>query len=75
METRERWLKGQRILTAEIDEGDAARLLSRELEIAELSRELAVEPSVIRRWRHSVESDDPATAAAGALDRGALPRS
>ena len=55
METPRRWPKGRRTFATELEQDDVDQVLSRELTIAELSRELAVEPSVIRRWQHLVD--------------------
>lgn len=51
METHRRGADGRRIFSTEFKQEQVARLARQELTIAELSRELAVSPSVVRRWQ------------------------
>ena len=51
METHRRGSDGRRIFTAAFKREQVSRVLREEVTIAELSRELAVEQSVIRRWK------------------------
>ena len=46
---------GRRIFTAEFKREQMGRVARKELTLAELSRELAVEPSVVRRWKQLSE--------------------
>ena len=64
METQRRGTDGRRIFSAEFKREQIARVLRRELTIAELSRELSVEQSVVRRWKHL--ADRGSTTAVGA---------
>src|SRR3989442_2595359 len=49
METHRRGADGRRLFTAEFKQEQIARVARQELTLAELSRELAVSPSVVRR--------------------------
>jgi transposase len=51
METHRRGADGRRLFTAEFKQEQIARVARQELTLAELSRELAVAPSVVRRWQ------------------------
>jgi transposase len=51
METHRRGADGRRLFTAEFKQEQIARVARQELTLAELSRELAVSPSVVRRWQ------------------------
>ncbi len=64
METHRRGSDGRRIFSAEFKREHIARVLRQELTAAELSRELGVEQSVIRRWKHLVERGGQAAVAA-----------
>ena len=52
METHRRGSDGRRYFTAQFKQEQLARVAGGELTRAELSRELAVSASVIRRWQH-----------------------
>ncbi len=64
METQRRGTDGRRIFSPEFKREQIARVLRRELTIAELSRELSVEQSVVRRWKHVVDRGSTAAVAA-----------
>ncbi len=51
METHRRGSDGRRLFTAEFKQEQIARVGRQELTLAELSRELGVSPSVVRRWQ------------------------
>jgi len=51
METHRRGADGRRLFTAEFKQEQIARVARQELTLAELSRELAVSLSVVRRWQ------------------------
>ena len=51
MEEHRRGSDGRRIFTAAFKQEQIARVARHELTLAELSRELAVAPSVVRRWQ------------------------
>ena len=55
METQRRGTDGRRIFSAEFKREQISRVLRKELTLAELSRELHVEQSVVRRWKHLAE--------------------
>lgn len=50
METHRRGSDGRRYFTAEFKQEQLTRVARQELTFAELSRELAISPSVLRRW-------------------------
>ncbi len=52
METQRRGADGRRLFTAEFKREQLGRVLRGEVTLAELSRELQVSPSVVRRWKH-----------------------
>src|SRR5579872_912996 len=56
MEKHRRGSDGRRMFSPEFKQEQVARLASKALTLAELSRELAVSPSVIRRWQLLRES-------------------
>ncbi len=64
METHRRGTDGRRIFTAQFKQEQIARVVRQELTLAELARELAVSPSVVRRWQHL--STNGSSAAVGA---------
>jgi transposase len=51
METHRRGSDGRRLFTAEFKREQVARVLRKELTFAELSRELGISLSVVRRWQ------------------------
>lgn len=51
METHRRGSDGRRMFTTEFKQEQIARVVRREVTLAELSRELTVSPSVVRRWQ------------------------
>ena len=67
METLRRGSDGGRIFNADFKREQMARIARKELTLAELSRELAVEPSVVRRWKHLSERGSQAAVAAVAI--------
>ena len=64
METHRRGTDGRRIFTPEFKREQIGRVLRKELTVAELSRELGVEQSVVRRWKHLVDRGSTAAVAA-----------
>lgn len=52
METHRRGSDGRRIFTAQFKQEQIARVVRGELTLPELARELAISPSVVRRWHH-----------------------
>ena len=64
METHRRGSDGRRIFSAQFKQEQVARVVRQELTLAELARELAVAPSVVRRWHHL--STNGSSAAVGA---------
>jgi len=64
METHRRGTDGRRIFSPEFKREQIGRVLRKELTIAELSRELQVEQSVVRRWKHLAERGSTAAVAA-----------
>jgi transposase len=50
METHRRGSDGRRLFTAPFKQAQVARVTGGEVTVPELSRELAVSPSVVRRW-------------------------
>lgn len=55
METPRRGSDGRRYFTAEFKREQLGRVARKELTFAELSRELNVDQSVLRRWEHLVD--------------------
>jgi transposase len=64
METHRRGADGRRLFTPAYKQEQLARIAKGELTLAELARELAISPSVVRRWHHL--STNGSTAAVGA---------
>ena len=52
METHRRGSDGRRFFTTQFKQEQIARIVRQELTLSELARELAVSPSVVRRWQH-----------------------
>ena len=52
MEGYRRGASGKRLFTAEFKRAQVGRVVRGEVTIAELSRELEVSPSLVRRWQH-----------------------
>ena len=52
METHRRGSDGRRMFTTEFKQEQLARVGRQELTLSELARELAISPSVVRRWQH-----------------------
>ena len=52
METHRRGANGKRLFTAEFKREQVGRLARGEVSVAELSRELQVSDSLLRRWKH-----------------------
>ena len=52
METHRRGSDGRRFFTTQFKQEQIARVDRQELTLSELARELAVSPSVVRRWQH-----------------------
>jgi transposase-like protein len=55
METHRRGSDGRRLFNAEFKREQVARVLRKELTFAELSRELGISLSVVRRWQLLVD--------------------
>ncbi len=55
MDTHRRGTDGRRLFSPEFKREQISRVIRKELTIAELSRELGIEASVVRRWHHLVE--------------------
>ena len=64
METHRRGSDGRRRFSPEFKREQIGRVLGGELTVAELSRELDVSQSVVRRWKHLAESGGQAAVAA-----------
>ena len=68
MEGYRRAANGKRLFTAEFKRAQVGRVVRGEGTIAELSRELEVSPSLVRRWKHLSETGgDAAVSANGAV--------
>lgn len=65
MERFRRAVNGKRLFTAEFKREQASRVLRGEVTVAELSRELEVSPSLVRRWRQLMEDGGQTAVAAG----------
>ena len=52
METHRKGSDGRRMFTAQFKQEQVARLNHQDLTLSELARELAISPSVVRRWQH-----------------------
>lgn len=52
METHRRGADGRRMFTAQYKQEQIARVTQGEVTLGELARELAITPSVVRRWQH-----------------------
>ncbi len=72
METHRRGADGRRLFTTQFKQEQLVRLARGELTLPELARELAISPSVLRRW-HQL-STNGSTAAVGA-DEEVVPAS
>ncbi len=55
METHRRGSDGRRRFSAEFKREQVERVLGGKVTLSELSRELSVSPSVVRRWKHLAE--------------------
>ena len=66
METHRRKADGRRVFTPQFKQEQVARLDRQELTVAELARELAVAPQLVRQWQRL--SRDGSTAAVTAND-------
>jgi transposase len=64
MEMHRRGADGRRLFTTAFKQEQLARVAKGEVTLAELARELAISPSVVRRWHHL--STHGSTAAVGA---------
>ena len=65
MERFRRAVNGKRLFTPEFKREQVARVLRGEVTMAELSRELEVSPSLVRRWKHLMEEGGQTAVAAG----------
>ena len=64
METHARASDGRRRFTAEFKREQLSRVIRGEVTLAELSREIDVSPSVVRRWKHLVDRGSQTAVAA-----------
>jgi transposase len=64
METHARASDGRRRFTAEFKREQMSRVIRGEVTLAELSREIDVSPSVVRRWKHLVDRGSQTAVAA-----------
>ncbi|MGH2399962.1 MAG: transposase, partial [bacterium] len=64
METHARASDGRRRFTAEFKREQMSRVNRGEVTLAELSREIDVSPSVVRRWKHLVDRGSQTAVAA-----------
>jgi transposase len=64
VETHRRGSDGRRHFSPEFKREQISRVIRQELTLAELSRELNVQPSVIRRWKHLIDRGSTAAVAA-----------
>ena len=55
METQRRGSDGRRLFSAEFKREQVARVLRKEITFAELSRELGIDQSVVRRWQNLID--------------------
>lgn len=55
METQGRASDGRRRFTAEFKRDQISRVIRGQITLSELSREIDVSPSVVRRWKHLVD--------------------
>ena len=65
MERFRRAVNGKRLFTAQFKREQASRVLRGEVTVAELSRELEVSPSLVRRWKQLMEDGGQTAVAAG----------
>ena len=64
METQGRASDGSRRFTAEFKRDQISRVIRGEITLSELSREIDVSPSVVRRWKHLVDRGSQTAVAA-----------
>ena len=64
METQGRASDGSRRFTAEFKRDQISRVIRGEVTLSELSREIDVSPSVVRRWKHLVDRGSQTAVAA-----------
>lgn len=64
METHQRGSDGRRRFTPEFKREQMARLARGEVTLSELSREIQVNPTVVRRWKHLIERGSETAVAA-----------
>ena len=65
MESHRRGADGRRMFTTEFKQEQMARVARAELTLSELARELAISPSVVRRWQHLSTNGSAAAVSAG----------
>jgi transposase len=65
METHRRDSDGRRIFTTAFNQEQIGRIVRQEATVAELARELAISPSVVRRWHHLSATGSAAAVSAG----------
>jgi transposase len=63
MQTHRRGSDGRRYFSTEFKQEQIARVARGELTPSELARELAVQPSVVRRWQHLIAKGSSAAVA------------
>ncbi len=64
MERFRRAANGKRLFTTELKREQVGRVVRGEVTIAELSRELEVSPSLVRRWKHLMQEGGQTAVAA-----------
>jgi transposase-like protein len=64
MGTHRRSSDGRRIFTTQFKQKQVAWVVRQKLTVAELARELAVAPSIVRRWHHLITSGGSAAVGA-----------
>jgi hypothetical protein len=76
MEAQRRGSDGRRLFSAEFKRDQVARVLRKEITFAELSRELGIDQSVVRRWQQLVDRGTRAAVAATRMScrRGSFAR-
>jgi transposase len=72
MDTQRRGSDGRRIFTTTFKQEQISRVTRQELTLSELARELAISPSVVRRWQHLSATG---SAAAVGADEDVVPAS
>lgn len=64
MEKQRRGSDGRRLFSVEFKRDQIARVIRKEVTFAELSRELGIDQSVVRRWQHLIDGGSRSAVAA-----------